>query len=207
MSLAWAGFCCGDFYFPHGRFRLLTLGLGTSISPPPRNPAPAVYASGTHHRSSSGRHGADLRGVVAALGRRRARHGRRWLRSWRIVFAAGCCEHADADNRDPRIGVLRDEHGADDDVTRHAAGRFAACARRATGSTRSAGCVAWTSLARTGSTTRRRSWNRTGGARGSGRATTSGRSAVALSRARKARIVIAMNLLEAERKRLSETRP
>ena len=204
MSLAGGGICCGDFYFPHCRFRLLTRGLGTSISPPPRNPAPAVYASGTHNRSSSCRHGADFRGAVAALGGRRPRHGRRRLGSWRIVFAARRCEHADAHDRDPRIDVLRHQYGADDAVARFASAQFPACTGHATWS---AGYVTRTSVAWTGSTARRCSWNRAGDACGSGCATTSRRSANALSRARKARIVIAMNLLEAERKRLSETRP
>jgi hypothetical protein len=170
--------CRADFCFPSIGIRLLTRGLGTSISPPSKEPAPAVHASGTQNRSSS-RHGRfDLHRAIAALRRWSSRHGRRRLGPRRSVFSAWRSQHVNPDHRRAWHCVFCSKHGPDDDDAWRTPARLAPCSGRAAGRTRHAGCPSWFAVAWTGCAGRAR-YNATAGS--SGGSATSRRSGDALS--------------------------
>ena len=128
----------------------MTRGFGTSISAfRPRNPAPAVYASGTQHSSSSCHDRTHLRRAVATLRRRGPRHGRRRLGSGRSILSAWRGQHADPDHNWAGHRFFCAEHGADYDDARRTPTKLAACSGDAAGRTRrtSRFAVAWTGCA------------------------------------------------------------
>ena len=191
---------CRFFYLPKPAFRLLTRGLGASISRKPSGTShPASHASGIDHHSPSGRGRADLRRAAAALRRRRPRHGGWRLRNRRFVFPARGSEHAHANHRDTGTGLLHHQHVIDLAFAgREAAHVDSQSGRTRNGRTGQPQCAAHPAFARPWSAadpSERQS-------RCSCRARASSRAADTLSRLG-ARDFPGMNLLVRTRKRLS----